>query len=162
MYRTYFWDLEGELLQEADLLNTIGRQYEYILLFLSHCWGAPEGWLMSETFANVKIDQMYSIGQDILRNERLCPSHHNSQITMWVDKVSSPQGGEQFKAVEKFGYFFIEYLAIIPHMVVLLSPNYFGRLWCLFEFATFLMLHPPANLLVGFDSFTMDDDPRGA
>jgi hypothetical protein len=51
---------------------------------------------------------------------------------------------------------------MIPNMVVILSPNFFERMWCLVEFAGFLVLHDPLDLLLGLDVFTVADDPQGA
>lgn len=47
----------------------------------------------------------------------------------------------------------LDFLDRCEYMVVLLSWQYFRRLWCVFEWAVFLMSHDPSKVIICCDSF---------
>jgi hypothetical protein len=68
-------------------------------------------------------------------------------VTVWVDRACIPQHDPTKKAIcvaqlENF-------VASSRRLVVLLTCRYLKRLWCLFEWACFLKIHPLKNVYLG-------------
>jgi hypothetical protein len=158
------WKPGADLFYQLEQPNTsiYGQPYEEILVYVSHAWHRPDNWQLQDSWETAKSGQLYAVTQDIFRSPRLCPSQDEDDITLWIDQISSPPPGQDFQTLTSFNFFTLEYLAMIPNMVVILSPNFFERMWCLVEFAGFLVLHDPLDLLLGLDVFTVADDPQGA
>lgn len=72
-------------------------------------------------------------------------------------KCCIPQGDKEQKAL------CISHIEDFIHksngLIVLLSWNYFTRLWCVYEWACFLYTHHPSNVEIGCDSF-LGTDPQ--
>lgn len=74
-----------------------------------------------------------------------------NQIIVWIDKCCVPQTNQEAKAI---CISLIEgFLTNCSGMIVLLSWNYFTRLWCVYEWACFLRIHHPLSVEIGCDSF---------
>jgi hypothetical protein len=72
------------------------------------------------------------------------------EVLFWVDKCCIPQGHplikEYFSRLEDF-------LRRSDGMVVLLTWEYFSRLWCIYEWASFLVYHPAKDVDICADFF---------
>eukprot|EP00928_Gymnodinium_smaydae_P011893 TRINITY_DN14351_c1_g1_i1.p1 TRINITY_DN14351_c1_g1~~TRINITY_DN14351_c1_g1_i1.p1 ORF type:complete len:406 (-),score=64.59 TRINITY_DN14351_c1_g1_i1:186-1403(-) len=157
------FSLMGEALAEAQLYFTVGLP-GIPEFFVSHCWSPPQGltWCLPRdggsgedqaTYDWMKAVQLRHLLEEDAQREVLAKQKANEEVVLWLDKVSSPQIGEAFELCKSYGFFFSEYLALCPRMLVLATPQYFSRLWCLYEFAAFLVLHSTANVYVGISVF---------
>jgi hypothetical protein len=73
------------------------------------------------------------------------------RLSLWVDKSCIPQRDPVVKArcVASIEHF----LRLSETCIVLLSWSYFTRLWCVYEWACFLVAHKPTDVHVGLKSF---------
>merc|ERR1712216_356742 len=116
--------------------------------FISHCWNPPEDW--GEFFSKKRFDSYpYKKAQE-LSNKLFDMSRARSegskdktvdsmQYACWVDKACIPQDDLELKIrcimrIEGF-------LCLSEGLIVLVSWNYFQRLWCIYEIACFLVAH---------------------
>merc|ERR550537_1415480 len=76
-----------------------------------------------------------------------------SDMLLWVDKSCIPQRDKKVKAI--CVRLIEEFLKLSDGFIVLLSWQYFTRLWCIYEWACFLRLHHPLDIQVnlGCDAF---------
>ncbi|CAK9110149.1 Uncharacterized protein SCF082_LOCUS51164 [Durusdinium trenchii] len=107
--------------------------------FVSHCWAPPDDWdeVMGEvSYAEVKATTLAVMAKDIALGRDRSLSAWGS-ITFWVDKACIPQDHEDLKALcvnllEKF-------ILKCEYTCVLFTWNYLERLWCIYEWACFLI-----------------------
>lgn len=138
--------LRGDMLKAARLYSTQASPVESIDGFVSYTWGADMKvssrqltWLMLDSFGRNNQDKLV-------------------HAQLWLDRFSSPQEGVAYEQAQRFAFFFNEYIALCPRCFVIFSPQYATRLWCRYEFATFLALHPVNNMYAGWNFFLYDDD----
>jgi len=135
--------------------------------FVSHSWRPPRDWaqVMGEqaNYAEIKATELTIVAQDIFaksqgRSESLRAAETGiadglgswKDVLFWVDKCCIPQGHplikEYFSRLEDF-------IQRSDGMVVLLSWQYFERLWCIYEWASFLVYHSASNVQICVDYF---------
>eukprot|EP00929_Paragymnodinium_shiwhaense_P068205 TRINITY_DN34270_c0_g1_i8.p1 TRINITY_DN34270_c0_g1~~TRINITY_DN34270_c0_g1_i8.p1 ORF type:complete len:713 (-),score=150.65 TRINITY_DN34270_c0_g1_i8:129-2267(-) len=61
----------------------------------------------------------------------------------WIERASLPQRGSLFDLARQRGFFLLEYVLLARALIAVVSPHYFSRGWCLFEFAVKLALASP-------------------
>mmetsp|Transcript_8388 Transcript_8388/g.12576 ORF Transcript_8388/g.12576 Transcript_8388/m.12576 type:complete len:399 (-) Transcript_8388:25-1221(-) len=169
------FDVVDDELCSLELYDKLAVPADNVFIFVSHSWSVPESWPsrdLNATYEDVKLEQLYSSSQDLLRDISISGGRARARassasasastavknIHLWLDKACSPQWGAALAAVKKFDFFFMQYIALSENMLVLATPVYFTRLWCVFEMASFLSLHPPDKLYIGIDSFLNDRD----
>ena len=140
--------------------------------FISHTWhddgtskGMPQpskgtwesaeglqefGWRKAVAFQNVVrtiVEMKSPNGSNKLDREKL---------SFWLDKVCIPQYDEQLKkeCISSLELF----ISHSEGLVVLLTPTYPKRLWCVFEVACFLCSKHMENVFVNFRSFCSDQN----
>jgi hypothetical protein len=71
-------------------------------------------------------------------------------VSFWIDKCCIPQ---QHSLKDVCISMIEDFLDRCDGMVVLLTWEYFQRLWCVYEWAAFLVRHPPENITVCLEAF---------
>eukprot|EP00928_Gymnodinium_smaydae_P067545 TRINITY_DN5053_c0_g1_i2.p1 TRINITY_DN5053_c0_g1~~TRINITY_DN5053_c0_g1_i2.p1 ORF type:complete len:366 (+),score=56.19 TRINITY_DN5053_c0_g1_i2:101-1198(+) len=110
--------------------------------FASYVWSTPEG------IAEDEIGKLRVLALWLDQMSR--PS-----VRYWLDRVSSPQAPDLVETLGKWGFFFQEYLALSSSMIVILSPNYLSRLWCIYELAAFLTMKDTSKLFIPMTPWLM-------
>lgn len=128
--------------------------------FVSHSWRPPQNWAevmgQSASYAEVKATELTIVARDLVARgmEQSPRSSHApeswKEVLFWVDKCCIPQGHalvkEYFARIEDF-------IQRSDGMVVLLSWQYFQRLWCIYEWASFLAHHAATEVQLCVDAF---------
>lgn len=123
---------------------------EYADRFISHSWFQPENWheVMGSkcSYAELKGTELYAEAMEIAEVEE----RDHKDITFWIDKCCIPQQ----HSMMPFCIGLIEdFLDRCKGMIVVLSWQYFERLWCVYEWAAFLVRHPPQNVTICMSYF---------
>ncbi|CAE7199785.1 unnamed protein product, partial [Symbiodinium pilosum] len=121
--------------------------------FLSQAWHVPPQWeeLMGEgSYAEAKAAEICCVAKDIAARE-LGSTTRWREVQFWVDKCCIPQGDRELcswcvNLLE-------EYIVFCDGLVVLTTWTYFTRLWCVYEWACFLLVHDPMNIEICADPF---------
>ncbi|CAK9087836.1 unnamed protein product [Durusdinium trenchii] len=125
--------------------------------FVSHCWAPPDDWdeVMGEevSYAEVKATTLAVMAKDIALGRDRSLSAWGS-ITFWVDKACIPQDHEDLKArcvnlLEKF-------ILKCEYTCVLFTWNYLERLWCIYEWACFLISQDFNKIFLQTDVLVQD------
>lgn len=133
--------------------------------FVSHCWPAPCDWddhfvrgdEKTRAYEYKKVLQLNSTLKLIQRQEiNGCPQSSEKTVRWedlicWVDKACIPQDDAEAKMASIS--LIEEFIKQSNGLIVLLAWNYFSRLWCVYEWACFLVLHHPLNVEIGLDAF---------
>mmetsp|Transcript_27329 Transcript_27329/g.62999 ORF Transcript_27329/g.62999 Transcript_27329/m.62999 type:complete len:658 (-) Transcript_27329:106-2079(-) len=143
-----FWDSNRGDLRDYGMSKKVQRADR----FVTHCWGKPDNWndVMGTTcsYAYIKAVSLALISQDLLGSDSW------GDMTVWIDKACIPQRHMLMRAhidmIEDF-------IHRCDGMVVLMTWHYFSRLWCVYEWASFLVYHHPSSVRLTVD-FTMRPD----
>lgn len=139
----------------------VGRPCDYELSspvetahrFVTHSWSAPGNWkdVMGDrcSYADIKAMELYMVAKDIAEEE-LVADRSWKDVTFWVDKCCIPQ---QHSLTEMCIGMIEEFIRRSDGMVVLFSWDYFDRLWCVYEWAAFLVHHSAANVHICSEMF---------
>jgi hypothetical protein len=143
--------------------------------FVSHCWSAPPDFAQG-TVPQYAATTHQDVGEyaqrayakckaaELLRAARTVSSElYGNQsewdrVTLWLDKVCVPQHDPAKKA--EYIASLEEFLHLSDGLIVLLSWNYFSRLWCLYEWACFLVSHPATMVCVRMVPFPNLENQR--
>ncbi|CAK0812509.1 unnamed protein product [Prorocentrum cordatum] len=153
------WEDSGRLSQAEDFWRSNAGSARHFQLaapasraarFISHAWSEPENWreLMGSkcSYAAMKSTELQLAAAEIAADSDCALE----DVTFWVDKCCIPQQ----HSLKDFCISLIEdFLDRCDGMVVLLTWGYFQRLWCVYEWAAFLVLHPPENITVCLEAF---------
>eukprot|EP00658_Telonema_sp_P-2_P052487 TRINITY_DN4070_c0_g1_i16.p1 TRINITY_DN4070_c0_g1~~TRINITY_DN4070_c0_g1_i16.p1 ORF type:complete len:929 (-),score=262.74 TRINITY_DN4070_c0_g1_i16:358-3144(-) len=116
---------------------------EGVTRFVSHPWQPPEDWnsVMGSCcqYSDIKATELNIVALD-LANSLNVPL---DDITFWIDKACIPQRHALMPLCVEL---IEEFLKRSDGMVVLLTWEYFQRLWCVYEWATFLIHHDPKSI----------------
>jgi hypothetical protein len=165
-----FWatnTFEPEVMAALDIskprLSASGR----VNRFVSHCWAAPSDYaeqtipavaaarkadardgmkdMSQRNYSKAKASELQQAGRKVAA-EMFGSESEWDKVTCWIDKVCIPQNDEAKKrlCVEHIE----DFLRLSDGLIVLLSWNYFERLWCLYEWACFLVSHPATAVTV--------------
>eukprot|EP00928_Gymnodinium_smaydae_P088444 TRINITY_DN72528_c0_g1_i1.p1 TRINITY_DN72528_c0_g1~~TRINITY_DN72528_c0_g1_i1.p1 ORF type:complete len:376 (-),score=69.66 TRINITY_DN72528_c0_g1_i1:160-1287(-) len=152
---TNYTAMTGADLAKAELFYTKAKRLEKLDGFVSYHWGADaqkRGQQLEDILGN-------RYGLEGMRRPRVAEEGQNAML--WLDRFSSPQSGPLFEQARRYKFFFMEYLAFSEQAFVIASPQYFKRLWCLFEYVSFIALRDMTNMYVGVTAF-LQDDPTAA
>lgn len=153
-----FWASTGEVCAAKDYYRTVASPQPSVDLFVSHVWRTPEDWT-ADRYAEVKVRVARRVLRRIAADEGRGYVRGWHDIDNWIDKASSPQNGEEVKELAKYGFFFVEYLAITDGLLLLLVPDYPKRLWCLYELSIKIALSDPGKVHVGMVEFIREGIP---
>ena len=117
--------------------------------FVSHAWIQPDNWVevmgAGCSYGDIKATELAIASRDIAElNEPGSGDDWGTSVNYWIDKTCIPQGGNPLTPtcvglIENF-------LHRTDGMIVLLSWQYFERLWCVYEWAAFLVCHEPTKV----------------
>ena len=154
-------DLPGMHKASAFWLSKVGMPRDYLLSqdalradrFVTHSWSPPMWWeeIMGENcpYADIKAIELWIVAMDIAQ-EKFDDSSRWKEITFWVDKCCIPQQHaltrQCISMIEKF-------IRNTDGMTVLFTWDYFERLWCVYEWASFLVWHSAAEVEVCTEMF---------
>uniref|UniRef100_A0A7S3EVV6 Uncharacterized protein n=1 Tax=Haptolina ericina TaxID=156174 RepID=A0A7S3EVV6_9EUKA len=118
--------------------------------FVSHSWSAPTNWtqLMGKncSYCDLKATELHVVAMDVAATLG-CTWQ---EVTFWVDKCCIPQ---QHRLTAICINLLEDFIQRSDGMVVLLSWQYFERLWCIYEWAAFLLHHDARRILICADAF---------
>lgn len=118
--------------------------------FVTHSWSQPNDWeqIMGHNchYGALKAIELRTIAEDI--GEELGCGW--SDVTFWIDKSCIPQCHALTSVCLDM---LEEFIQRCDGMVVLLSWHYFSRLWCVYEWAAFLVYHDPSHVRICADAF---------
>lgn len=118
--------------------------------FISHSWFPPTNWhdvMGSRTsYAVMKATELHFTAMEIAAEDGC----NLEDVTFWIDKCCIPQmhslKGLCISMIEGF-------LKRCDGMIVLLTWEYFERLWCVYEWAAVLVSHPVENITICLEAF---------
>lgn len=133
--------------KESDL----GQPCQRCDFFVSHCWRAPDDWY-SIFRKGESIESYHYLKAQELNNIYLTKrsKQKDNEFFCWVDKVCIPQHDPILRS--KCVNLIEDFLQRCDGMIVLMSWNYFSRLWCIYEWACFLVAHNFTKVELGCDS----------
>lgn len=70
---------------------------------------------------------------------------HPKDLFFWIERGCLPQHGPIFDLARQRSFFLLEYILLSRALIAVVSPHYFSRGWCLFEFATKLATAPEGD-----------------
>jgi len=118
--------------------------------FVSHSWFEPANW-QDVMGSKCSYAAMKSTELQLAATEIAADSGCNLEnVTFWIDKCCIPQ---QHSLKDLCISMIEEFLDRCDGMVVLLTWEYFQRLWCVYEWAAFLVRHPLENLTICMETF---------
>mmetsp|Transcript_43679 Transcript_43679/g.103089 ORF Transcript_43679/g.103089 Transcript_43679/m.103089 type:complete len:689 (+) Transcript_43679:94-2160(+) len=113
--------------------------------FVTHAWTQPQDWqeVMGKktSYASLKAISLALVAQDIVGEAW-------SDLTVWIDKACIPQ---QHPLVPTCVNLIEEFIKRCDGMIVILTWHYFSRLWCVYEWAAFLVHKPPTSVRLCVD-----------
>lgn len=128
----------------------LGAPSQHAARFISHVWVQPDNWheVMGQrcSYAEMKGTELYLTALDIAEGEDCEPE----DVTFWIDKCCIPQRHTLMPVCISL---IEDFLDRCEGMVVLFTWHYFERLWCVYEWAAFLVRHPPENINICLDVF---------
>ncbi|KAG8457188.1 hypothetical protein KFE25_004405 [Diacronema lutheri] len=145
---------------------------EFAARFVSHTWQQPTDWhvLMGAKcdFAEVKAAVLSMAARDLVWQRRLAegriaeaavgarlsqgaaPIERWQDATLWVDKCCVAQ---QHPIMVPTIALLEQFVRRCEGMIVLFTWDFFARLWCVYEWALFLVLHDDADVQLCVDFF---------
>lgn len=125
-----------------------------LVRFLSHSWEEPDNWQAvmghSCSYAEVKCTEVCSIAKDLAALEN--GDHRSWQsVRLFVDKCCIPQHDPEL--LRWCVSFIDQFIQLSSGLIVILSWTYFERLWCVYEWACFLIYHEPGRMALCLDAF---------
>ena len=124
--------------------------------FLSQSWGIPKEWdelMGAGSYAEAKAAEICCMAKDIAALE-LGDTARWREVFFWVDKCCIPQGDQELT-----GWcvnLLEEYIIFCDGLVVLVPWTYFTRLWCVYEWVCFLLVHDPVDIEICADPFVRE------
>ncbi|CAJ1388828.1 unnamed protein product [Effrenium voratum] len=124
--------------------------------FLSQSWGIPKEWdelMGSCSYAQAKAAEICCVSKDLAARD-LGSTSRWKEVFYWVDKCCIPQGDQELT-----GWcvnLLEEYIIFCDGLVVLVPWTYFTRLWCVYEWVCFLLVHSPMDIEICADPFMRD------
>lgn len=121
--------------------------------FISHSWSKPEDWdrIMGKDviYADFKATTLATMAKDIALSRSEVDSWGN--VTFWVDKCCIPQDLPELKTrcILLIEYF----MSQCSRICVIFTWKYLERLWCVFEWASFLVQKEPSAIFLGTEYF---------
>mmetsp|Transcript_129054 Transcript_129054/g.252724 ORF Transcript_129054/g.252724 Transcript_129054/m.252724 type:complete len:374 (+) Transcript_129054:2-1123(+) len=145
-----FWSSNEGRIEDYHLSEAA----EYADLFVSHMWMEPENWIEvvgdKLSYGAVKATELKMAADEIAESV----GGKWEDVTFWIDKCCIPQRHtltvQCVKLIEDF-------LQRCDGMIVVLTWEYFSRLWCVYEWAAFLVYHDPSNVRICVDNFLRTD-----
>jgi hypothetical protein len=156
-----FW-CSGQLLPGPSFEAMACQRCDY---FVSHCWLPPTEWddhflrgnstAVSNTYEYKKAQQLNNTMQ-LIRKQRIQRGENDDSFkwenfVCWVDKACIPQADKE--ARQNCILLIEDFVKLCDGLIVMLSWNYFTRLWCVYEWACFLVVHHPLRVEIGLDAF---------
>eukprot|EP00939_MAST-03C_sp_MAST-3C-sp1_P003966 g3966.t1 len=129
------------------------------MCFVSHAWSAPDDWHKKMGakchYGEVKATELAIVAKDCAEAWSARKIKGDSTIdwkdvTFWIDKCCIPQSHH---LVPRYVNLIEEFLRQSDHLVVICSWHYFSRLWCVYEWAAFLVYHDFHNMHMCVDCF---------
>lgn len=121
--------------------------------FVSHSWAQPADWhshVGHTSYEEIKATELCRVAR--LCAELLFSDHHRwREVNFWVDKSCIPQGNDAL--LECCVGLIEDFIQLSNGLVVLLTWSYFTRLWCVYEWACFLIKKSPSSILICVDPF---------
>jgi len=118
--------------------------------FVSHCWSQPGDWHdvmgTKARFGEVKATQLYCAAVDVAEYS----GRNWEDITLWIDKCCIPQG---HPLMMQCVMLLEDFIQRCDSMIVLATWHYFTRLWCVYEWAAFLVHCNPRHVLISIEAF---------
>eukprot|EP00440_Ansanella_granifera_P025268 gb/GFBE01027443.1/.p1 GENE.gb/GFBE01027443.1/~~gb/GFBE01027443.1/.p1 ORF type:complete len:715 (+),score=114.20 gb/GFBE01027443.1/:1-2145(+) len=122
--------------------------------FVSHSWWPPQDWhaVMGEkcSYADIKAAELCIAAKDLCADS-LHDASRWEEAHFWIDKCCIKQGDQELMSLSI--HLIEEFIQLCDGMIVIFTWSYFNRLWCVYEWACFLVFHEPENLLICADSF---------
>ena len=135
------WSFSGKQCLEAGYHSnlSISRRNSRLDYFVSHAWGMPPVPIGSQQI--FKSKEIYDNCRANVLRAAIDGAHKDiGRVYVWLDKVCQPQDDENIAHDKQYNYFFMENLLLSKAVIICCSPNYFQRLWCLYEFSTAMAL----------------------
>jgi len=130
-----FWETKVGVLADYELSRPASKAHR----FVTHSWSPPANWedIMGKecSYADIKAMELYMVAKDIAEQE-LDKNSSWEDVAFWVDKCCIPQ---QHPLTRRCITLIEEFIRRSDGMVVLFSWDYFDRLWCVYEWAAFLV-----------------------
>ncbi|CAK8996670.1 Hypothetical protein SCF082_LOCUS4898 [Durusdinium trenchii] len=132
---------------------------ERVDLFISHSWNDDgnakmmdglQGDDLLREFSARKATAMQNVVRTV-KELRGLSAAEVGELTFWMDKPCIPQFAPDVKS--KCIQHLERFLEQAGGLIVLMNPKYLTRLWCIFEWTHFLVLHSPEDIFVNVRSF---------
>mmetsp|Transcript_43189 Transcript_43189/g.101543 ORF Transcript_43189/g.101543 Transcript_43189/m.101543 type:complete len:652 (-) Transcript_43189:196-2151(-) len=137
-----FWSSNIGSLRDYQFSKSVKRACR----FVSHSWNPPKDWhsVMGKncSYAFVKALTLALTAQDLVGTKEW------PELSVWIDKACIPQ---QHALVPTCVMLIESFLKRCDGLIVLLSWHYFSRLWCVYEWASFLIFHHPSQVKLSVD-----------
>jgi hypothetical protein len=104
-------------------------------------------------YGEIKAVELAVVAQDICEYLGKDPKTWQEEVTFWIDKTCIPQ---EHALMPKCINLIESFIRRCDGMTVLLSWQYFDRLWCVYEWAVFLVHHSVKDVEVCCDMFLRD------
>jgi len=153
------WGLAEQLAQAAQFWNSnVGAAIDYsrskptdvATRFVSHSWSPPSNWqdIMGSDccYGEVKATQLKLFAQDIAQKEGC----QWTEVLFWIDKCCIPQ---RHPLMETCVGLIEEFIKRCQGITVMFTWEYFTRLWCVYEWASFLVFIDPTDVDICVDVF---------
>lgn len=157
---TQFWMAYDKLDSYYDMSKDWfkqGGQKEGKIRFLSQSWGEPKEWekIMgpNSSYSQAKAAEICCIAKEIAARE-LGSVDKWTDVGFWLDKCCIPQGDRTI--MSWCVNLLEEFIIFSDGLVVLLPWSYFSRLWCVYEWVCFLLVHDPMDIEICADPFIRD------
>lgn len=147
-----FWQSPEGRGEDYELSEDCNR----VDVFVSHSWNPPENWALvmggDVNHADVKSTTLAIMAKDIaLARNRL---EDWGEVTFWVDKACIPQDDPELK--EKCIMLIERFVHHCDYICVLFTWSYLERLWCVFEWACFLVDKEPSRVWLQNELFVKE------
>eukprot|EP00930_Biecheleria_cincta_P059606 TRINITY_DN4530_c0_g1_i1.p1 TRINITY_DN4530_c0_g1~~TRINITY_DN4530_c0_g1_i1.p1 ORF type:complete len:673 (-),score=137.02 TRINITY_DN4530_c0_g1_i1:232-2250(-) len=157
---TEFWGAYDKLDSYYDWSKSWykqGGEKEGKIRFLSQSWGVPKDWdkIMGpdNSYAQAKAAEICCVAKEIAARE-LGSADNWTQVGFWLDKCCIPQGDATI--MSWCVNLLEEFITFSDGLIVLLPWTYFSRLWCVYEWVCFLLVHDPMDIEICADPFIRD------
>eukprot|EP00931_Biecheleriopsis_adriatica_P025108 TRINITY_DN15509_c0_g1_i3.p1 TRINITY_DN15509_c0_g1~~TRINITY_DN15509_c0_g1_i3.p1 ORF type:complete len:669 (+),score=142.40 TRINITY_DN15509_c0_g1_i3:83-2089(+) len=156
---TEFWGAYDKLDSYYDWSQDYFKQgkKQGKIRFLSQSWKVPTDWdtIMgpSNSYAQAKAAEICCVAKEIAAQE-LGGTEKWAEVGFWLDKCCIPQGDTTI--MSWCVNLLEEFIVFSDGLVVLLPWSYFSRLWCVYEWVCFLLVHDPMDIVICADPFIRD------
>lgn len=118
--------------------------------FVSHSWAKPADWhtVMGRraSYEDVKATTLKAMASDAAALSGV----EWEEVRCWIDKCCIPQ---RHALMPKCVALLEEFIQRCNGMIVLCTWQYFTRLWCIYEWASFLVYHDPRDVHLAVEAF---------